>query len=242
MFIFLFNFSAKGQENTKEQENPLNEARFNYFKQTVILFNEYLDTDSGSFNTTNLRILEPIGNKSWNLRADIPLIATNTSAENKSGLGDIAVAVSYIPYLDKKRGFAIRAKITSNSANDPNFGSGKWVFSPTCTYGQYLGNSKKVLWFSILENQSSFAGSPNRNKINTSVFENTFLYSFGKNWLSANIALRYNAITKGYPNSSFIEIGRKLNPNSLFYIHPSIAYGYKKSYNQGIELGLIVMY
>ncbi|TRX41393.1 lipid A phosphoethanolamine transferase [Flavobacterium restrictum] len=241
VICILIVFSTKAQD-IKDQENPLSEARFNYFKETILVFNEYLDTDNGSFNTTNLRVLHPIGNRSWNLRTDIPLISTNTAAVNKSGIGDVAVAISYIPYLSAKNGFAIRTKITSNSASDSNFGSGKWVLSTALVYGHYLSNDKKLLWMATVENQSSFAGSSTRSTINTSVFENTLLYSFGKNWVGTNMALRYNATSKGFPNSTFIEYGRKFTPNSMFYIHPSLGFGYQKAYNSGMELGLVILY
>lgn len=229
-------------QDTIKYANPLSEVRFNFFKNSVILFNEYLDTDAGSFNTTNLRVLYPIGQKTWLLRVDVPLVSTNTSSINKSGLGDIAIAASYIPYVKNKTGIAIRAKITSNSANDPNFGTGKWVFNPTLIYGNYLGNHKKYLWLATLENQMSFAGDSNRNKVNTTVFENTLLYFLGKNWFGINNAFRYNNTIDGYQNSAFIEYGRKFTGNDMFYIHPSIGYGGAKSYNYGVELGVVILY
>ena len=180
VFAFVVTISVNAQDTIKHS-NPLTEVRFNFFKHSVVLFNEYLDTDNGSFNTTNLRVLYPIGKKTFLLRVDVPLISANTSAINKSGLGDIAVAASYIPNVKNKTGIAIRAKVTSNSAIDSNFGSGKWVFTPTFIMGNYLGNHKKYLWLTLLENQMSFAGDSNRNKVNTSVIDNTVNYFLGKN-------------------------------------------------------------
>ncbi|MBX9808610.1 MAG: lipid A phosphoethanolamine transferase [Flavobacteriaceae bacterium] len=200
-FILIFVFTvpiAVNAQDTLKYANPLTEVRFNFFKHSVILFNEYLDTNSGSFNTTNLRVLYPIGNRSWLLRVDVPLISANTTSINKSCMGDLAVAASYIPYVKNITGIAIRAKTTSNSANDPNFGSGKWVFTPTLTMGNYLGNHKKYLWLTVLENQMSFAGDSNRNIVNTSVFENTLLYFLGKNWFGVNTAFRYNHTIDGF--------------------------------------------
>jgi hypothetical protein len=244
-FTFLLSFliiCTLQAQDTIQHNNPLGEARFNYFKETILIFNEYLDTDSGSFNTTNLRFLHPVGNRAWNFRVDIPLISTNTTSANKTGLGDIALGVSYIPFLNHKKGIAIRAKITSNSASDPNFGSGKWVFTPTFFLGNYLGKEKKYLLLSSLENQMSFAGSSTRNKVNTTVLENTLLYFFGKNWFGTNVAFRYNATVEGFQNSSFIEYGRKITPDSMFYIHPSVAFGGAKSYNYGMELGVLILF
>lgn len=200
-FILIFVFTvpiAVNAQDILKYANPLTEVRFNFFKHSVILFNEYLDTDNGSFNTTNLRVLYPIGNRFWLLRVDVPLISANTTSINKSCMGDLAVAASYIPYVKNITGIAIRAKTTSNSANDPNFGSGKWVFTPTLTMGNYLGNHKKYLWLTVLENQMSFAGDSNRNIVNTSVFENTLLYFLGKNWFGVNTAFRYNHTIDGF--------------------------------------------
>jgi hypothetical protein len=239
--VFTVSLNVKAQDSIK-YSNPLMEVRFNFFKKSVILFNEYLDTDNGSFNTTNFRILYPIGKKTWLLRADVPLISTNTTSINKSGLGDFAVAASYIPYVKNKTGIAIRAKVTTNSAIDSNFGTGKWVFTPTLTMGNYLGNHKKYLWLSLIENQISFAGDSNRNDINTTVFENTFLYFIGKNWLSLDTAFRYNNTIDGFQNSAYIEFGRKFTPDSMFYIHPSVVYGGSKSYNYGYELGVLILF
>lgn len=241
VLFFTTLIAVRGQDTIK-YSNPLTEVRFNFFKHSLILFNEYLDTDNGSFNTTNLRVLYPIGKRSWLLRVDVPLISTNTTSINKSGLGDIAVAASYIPYVKNKTGIAIRAKVTSNSANDPNFGTGKWVFTPTIIMGNYLGNHKKYLWLSSLENQMSFAGDSNRNKINTSVFENTLLYFLGKNWFGINTALRYNHTIDGFQNTAFIEFGRKFTDNDMFYIHPSVGYGGAKAYNYGLELGVLILF
>jgi hypothetical protein len=239
--VFIISFAAKAQDSIK-YSNPLMEVRFNFFKKSVILFNEYLDTDSGSFNTTNFRVLYPIGKKTWLLRADVPLISTNTSSINKSGLGDLILAASYIPYVKNKTGIGLRAKVIANSASDANFGTGKWVFIPSITMGNYLGNKKKFLWLSLVENQISFAGDSERNDINTTVFENTFLYFLGKNWFGINTALRYNHTIEGFQNSAFIEFGRKFTPDSMFYIHPSIGYGGAKSYNYGYELGVLILF
>jgi hypothetical protein len=241
LYIFTFVVSVKAQDTIK-YSNPLAEVRFNFFKNSVILYNEYLDTDSGSINTTNFRVLYPIGNRSWLLRVDVPLISTNTSSINKSGLGDIAVAASYIPYVKNKTGIAIKAKVSSNSASDPNFGTGKWVFTPTIFMGNYIGSHKKYLWIGAIENQVSFAGNSDRDDVNTTAFENTLLYFFGDNWLGIDTAIRYNSIIDGFQNSAFIEFGRKFTPDAMFYIHPSIGYGGKKAYNYGIELGILILF
>jgi hypothetical protein len=60
------------------------------------------------------------------LRVDLPLISTNTSSINQTGIGDIGVGLSYIPYMKyKTEGMAFPTKINSNSAVDPALGSGK---------------------------------------------------------------------------------------------------------------------
>ncbi|PWB22320.1 lipid A phosphoethanolamine transferase [Flavobacterium sp. HTF] len=233
-------FSLKAQDTT-DSENLFSEARFHYFLKTLVLFNEYLDTDNGSFNTTQLRFLQPIGNKAWNLRFDLPLISTNTNSTNKTGIGDIGAGVSYIPYLNQSNGIAIRTRIISNSASDPNFGSGKWVFIPTVFYGKYLQN-KKLLWISSLEYQASFAGSANRADINIAAFENVLFCFFGKNWVAADAAFRYNNTVDGFQNNAFLEFGRKITPVNLVYIHPSAAFGGKKTYNYGIEAGILILF
>jgi hypothetical protein len=186
--------------------------------------------------------LEPIGNKDWNLRLDIPLVSTNSNSINKTGLGDISFAASYIISLNQKRGTGARAKIISNSASNPSFGSGKWIFVPTLFHGLYLNKSQKTLWLSSIEYQVSFAGASNRNDISTTVFENALIYSFSKNWISGDVAIRYNDVIDGFQNSVYIEFGRKFSKQSMFYIHPSIGFGDKKSYNNGLELGLVILY
>ena len=245
LFIVVFAFVAKipvKAQDTLKYSNPLTEVRFNFFKHSVVLFNEYLDVDSGSFNTTNLRVLYPIGKKTFLLRVDVPLISANTSSVNKSGLGDIAVAVSYIPYVKNKTGIALRAKVTANSAADPNFGSGKWVFTPTFIMGNYLGNHKKYLWLTLVENQISFSGDSNRNKVNTSVLDNTVNYFLGENWFGLNTAIRYNHTIEGFQNTAYIEYGRKFTENDMLYIHTSIGYGGAKAYNYGLELGVVILF
>lgn len=242
LFVSLFFFTAIQAQDTIKYANPLAEVRFNFFKQTVILFNEYLDTDNGSRNTTVARVLHPVGKRSWNLRAEIPLVSANTTAMNKTGLGDVSFGASYIPYAKNKMGMAIRGKITANSAVDTSFGSGKWIFTPTFFLGNYLGDKKKFLLLSSLESQLSFAGSSTRDKVNTTLLENTLLYFFEKNWVSVDVAFRYNATLEGYQNTAYVEFGRKFTPDSMFYIHPSVAFGSEKAYNYGMELGLVVLF
>lgn len=241
---FLITLSAEAQDsqNATNSENIYSEARYHYYLKTILLFNEYLDTDTGSFNTTQLRFLHPIANKAWNLRVDLPLISTNTSSINKTGIGDIGVGISYIPYLKHESGgIAFRARVISNSAADPALGTGKWVVAPVVFFGKYLVVNK-LLWIASLENQISFAGSSNRNDVNTTAFENYFMYIIGKNWIAADAAFRYNATNKGFPNNAFVEFGRKITPNDMAYIHPSIAFGGKKSYNYGIEVGMLILF
>ena len=246
LFSFFLNTtlicSIQAQEDAVIESNPFAEARYNYFKETVIVFNEYLNTDSGSFNTTDFRILKPIGKKDWNLRLDVPLVSTNTNSINKTGLGDIAFAVAYIIQLNEKRGIGARAKVISNSASNPSFGSGKWIFNPTVFYGLYLDKSRKLLWLPDVEYQISFAGASDRNDISVGVLENVLIYSFGKNWVSGDVAFRYNEVLEGFQNSAYVEFGRKLNKESMFYIHPSIGFGDKKAYNTGLEVGLVILY
>jgi hypothetical protein len=242
LLFLLITFSTKAQDTIKLQKNPYTEARYHYYLKTILLFNEYLDTETGSYNTTELRFLHPIANKAWNLRVDLPLISTNTLSSNKTGIGDISIGISYIPYLQQKSdGIAFRARIISNSAADPALGSGKWVFATAIFYGKYL-IANKFLWISSLENQISFAGSNNRSDINTTAFENYFMCILGKNWIAADVAFRYNATNKGYPNNAFVEFGRKITSNDMAYIHPSIAFGKHKSYNYGIEVGMLILF
>lgn len=239
--FLLITFSTKAQDTIELQKNPYAEARYHYYLKTILLFNEYLDTEIGSYNTTELRFLHPIANKAWNLRVDLPLISTNTSSINKTGIGDIGVGISYIPYLNHSKGVAFRARVISNSAADPALGSGKWVFAPALFYGSYI-KEKKLLWIASLENQLSFAGSDKRDDINTTAFENYFMYILGKNWIAADVAFRYNATNKGFPNNAFVEFGRKITSNDMAYIHPSIAFGNHKSYNYGIEVGMLILF
>lgn len=245
LFLLLFTFITffvKAQDTQEAAKNVYTEARYHYYLKTILLFNEYLDTDSGSFNTTELRFLHPIANKAWNLRVDLPLISTNSSSDNKTGIGDIGAGISYIPYLEHKNGgIAFRARVISNSATDPARGSGKWVFAPAVFYGKYL-KKDKIIWISSLENQLSFAGSDNRDDINTTSFENYFMFIMGKNWIAADAAFRYNATNKGFPNNAFLEFGRKITANDMAYIHPSVGFGSHKSYNFGIEVGMLILF
>ena len=242
LLVFFIPFCIKAQDTAGASKNVYTEARYHYYLKTILLFNEYLDTDSGSYNTTEIRFLHPIANKAWNLRVDLPLVSTNSNSQNQTGIGDIGAGISYIPYLKHKTGgVAFRARVISNSATDPARGSGKWVFAPAVFYGKYL-KKDKILWISSLENQLSFAGSENRDDINTTAFENYFMFIIGKNWIAADAAFRYNATNKGFPNNAFLEFGRRITPNDMAYIHPSVGFGNHKSYNFGIEVGMLILF
>ena len=242
LLYFSISFSSKAQDTAEASKNVYTEARYHYYLKTILLFNEYLDTDAGSFNTTQIRFLHPITNKAWNLRFDLPVISTNSNSENQTGIGDIGAGISYIPYLNHKTGgVAFRARVISNSATDPARGSGKWVFAPAVFYGKYL-KKDKILWISSLENQLSFAGSNNRADINTTAIENYFMLIIGKNWIAADAAFRYNAINKGFQNNAFLEFGRKITTNDMAYIHPSVGFGSHKTYIFGIEAGMLILF
>ena len=190
--------NAQDKKTIRSEQNPFSEARFTYFKETIVLFNEYLETKNGSFNTTNFRILKPLGNRAWTIRFDAPLISTNSNTINKSGLGDLSLATSFIPYLTKKSGIATRLKIASNSANNPNFGSGKWVISPAIFYGTYIDTNKKLLLISDLEYQFSVAGSKNRADIRTTVIESTLIYFLPKTGSVQTLLFVTTRLDKGF--------------------------------------------
>lgn len=233
---------AQKNKDIKTQPNPFSEPRFSFFKETILLYNEYLDRDNSSFNTTNLRILKPMGSRAWNLRLDIPLISTATNSSNTTGLGDISISTSFIPFLTERNGISTRLKITTPSAHNPSFGLGKWIVAPALYYGTLIGDHKNFLYITDIEYQQSVAGSELRDEIQTLVYDNILTYRFGKNWISGNLTLRYNFTIKGLQNSSFVEYGRKITPDALFYLHPSIAFGRERFYNYGMEVGMIILY
>ncbi|WP_163401103.1 lipid A phosphoethanolamine transferase [Flavobacterium fluviatile] len=238
----IYSFAVKAQEGDSiHSEGPFSEARYHYFLKTLVFFNEYLDTDSGSYNTTQLRLLYPIGNKAWNLRFDFPLVSTNSDTSNQTGIGDIGAGISYIPYMKHNNGISLRARVISNSASSPSFGTGKWVFIPAFFFARYLKN-KKYLWISSLEYQRSFAGYSNRNDVNVLALENSIFLFFGRNWIAADAAVRYNKTLDGFQNNAYLELGRKISNDDLVYIHPSIAFGNQKSYNWGLEVGFLVLF
>jgi hypothetical protein len=241
IFISLLISIAINAQGTIESNSPYSALRYHYFVNTLLFFNEYLDTDNGSYNTTQMRLLVPIGSKAWNLRFDLPLISANTNSENKTGLGDVGAGISYIPYREINNAFAFRVKVSANSAVDPNLGSGKWVIMPAVFFSSYL-KEKKLVWLTSIEYQASFAGSSQRSDVSVIVGENTLLYFFGKNWISGDVAFRYNTVLEGFQNNAFLEFGRKITPDNLIYIHPSAAFGGKKSYNYGIEAGILILF
>ncbi|MEP6804565.1 MAG: lipid A phosphoethanolamine transferase [Flavobacterium sp.] len=241
LFTLCICYSASAQID-ETPKNPFTGARINYFKHTVLVTNEYLDLNNGSYNTTNMRLILPIGSKHWNLRADIPIVSKNNDQINKTGLGDFSFGATYIPYIDTKKGIAIRTRVITNSSDDPNFGTGKWVVLTALFYGQYIGSTRNYLWISIIENQTSFAGSNNRNEINITSYENLVFRYFGKNWIAGDVNFRYNTIVDGFQNTAFIEYGRKLTPSNMVYIHPSVAFGGEKSYNYGFEVGFFILF
>lgn len=239
--LFFLSYNLLSAQNTDTIQSPLSEPRYHYFLKTILFFNEYLDTNKGSFNTTQVRFLLPIGNKAWNLRFDLPLISANTNAINKTAIGDVGGGISFIPYLRNNNGIAVRARVYSNTASDPNFGTGKWVVMPAMIYGKYFAQ-KRFLSLTTVEYQKSFAGNSSRDDISVALFENLLMYFFGKNWISGDVAFRYNAILKGFQNNTFVEFGRKITPSNLVYIHPSAGFGPERTYNFGIEAGILVLF
>ncbi|WP_414000280.1 lipid A phosphoethanolamine transferase [Flavobacterium sp. W1B] len=241
-FVLLFLATRMNAQETASQ-NMLTEPRFNFYKRTLITYNEYLNTNAGFFNTTNFRLLYPFGNKALNFRLDLPIVTSNVSnLGNQTGIGDIDFSIAYIPKLNDKIGYAIRGKIIIPTATESAFGGGKWVFIASGFLGHYWDSKKK--WFSIttLEHQFSFAGQQASPPVNTILFENVIYYSFKKNWIGADATIRYSFELKGYRNIFAIEYGYKISPRFNTYIHPSIGFGSQKSYNNGIEIGTLIYF
>lgn len=144
--------------------------------------------------------------------------------------------------MNEKTGIAFRGKINIPTATENAFGTGKWVFIPTFFLGHYWDTQKQWLSITSLEQQFSFAGKSTRAPVNTTVFENDIYYSFQKNWIGATAIIRYNYELEGWQNSFAVEYGRKITPRFNAYIHPSIAIGSKKFYNNGIEVGFLIFF
>lgn len=68
------------------------------------------------------------------------------------------------------------------------------------------------------------------------------MYIIERNWIAIDVAFRYNNINEGYPNNAFIEFGRKITQNDMAYIHPSVGFGNHKTYNHGIEVGMLILF
>lgn len=58
----------------------------------------------------------------------------------------------------------------------------------------------------------------------------------------ADAAFRYYSILEGFQNNPFVEFWRKITPVNLIYIRPSMTFGDKKTYNFGIETGILVLF
>lgn len=68
------------------------------------------------------------------------------------------------------------------------------------------------------------------------------MFILGKNWLAVDATFRYNAVNKGFPNNAFLEFGRRITKNDMAYIHPSVAFGNHKTYNFGLEVGMLILF
>jgi hypothetical protein len=68
------------------------------------------------------------------------------------------------------------------------------------------------------------------------------MYFIGKNWIAADAAFRCNATNKAFPNNAFLEFDRRIIKNDMAYIHPSVAFGNHKTYNFGIEAGMLILF
>lgn len=245
LFFFLFPFFVKSQDDLNEkinEDSTVIKTKYNYFHNTFIFFNEYLDTPNGSFNTSQARAAFSVFNKSWEMRFDIPLVSGESSTKNKTGLGDISAVLTYIPFFVKdKHVFFIRAKISSNSASEKNFGYGKWVITPGISYQKTFGMKNQFLWIGSIEYKRSIFGQKNRNKVEKFSFENLIQYYFSKYWLSIDFNLYRNIFSNCFENTTFTEFGINLSKLSL-YIHPSIGMGHTRFYNYGLEIGILAKF
>lgn len=243
ILFFFFPFFFKSQDDLNEkinEDSTVIKTKYNYFHNTFIFFNEYLDTPNGSFNTTQARVNFPVFNKAWDMRFDLPLVSGESSTKNKTGLGDISAALTYLPFFVKdKHAIFVRVKVSSNSASDKNFGYGKWIITPGILYQKTFGGRNQFFWISSIEYKRSIFGQKNKNKVETFSFENLIQYSFSKYWLSANYNLYRNIFSKRFENKVFTEFGVNLSKFSL-YVHPSIGLGRHRSYNHGLEFGILV--
>ena len=246
LIIFLFfPYFLKSQDDLNEkinEDSAVIKTKYNYFHNTFIFFNEYLDTPNGSFNTTEARVEFPVFNKAWDMRFEVPLVSAENSTKNKTGLGDISAVLTYLPFFVKdKHAIFVRTKITSNSASDKNFGYGKWIIRPAIFYQKPFGKNNQFLWISSIEYRRSVFGQKNRDKVERLSFENLIQYSFSKYWVSANFNLYRNIFLSHFENTAFTEFGVNLSKFSL-YVHPSIGLGNHQFYNYGLEFGIFTKF
>lgn len=215
--------------------------------RTLQISNEYRFLPGDEYyNQTLLRYTEPFLDGKVGVRLTLPLEATNLTAEDEFGIGDIAAKFSWIPYMSRHQAFILSTEIYAPTASEDILGTGKWVAAPGLTWA-YFASPEIIIAPAYIQNLS-FAGKDDRADVNRGDFDLYFVYRpHGKRWwITSDTTVSYDFETDATPVSWELNFGRnlaKFKAGSALngYIRPGVGIGSDRPYDFNVEVGLTLV-
>lgn len=176
----------------------------------------YVLTDDFNHNILKLKAAVPFGGSRANLNLTVPIATSNTShaslpggsdgpitappplggapSGTQTGLGDIALKASYIPYFNAKRKFGVllAVELGFTTATETVMGTGKNTLMPSVT--AVFFPARNTIFAPVYKQTNSYSGDPTRGDLNQGAIDLYLVRMFngGKTYLNLDPQLIFD--------------------------------------------------
>ena len=198
-------------ETDKTGTNPL------VLSYTIQAVNEYyVLADGDDHNVLKLKFAVPFGGSRANVNLTVPISTSNTGhaalpggsdgpitappplgathAGTATGLGDIALKASYIPYFNAKRKFGVllAVELGFTTATEAVMGTGKNTLMPSLT--AVFFPARNTIFAPVYKQTNSYSGDPTRGDLNQGAIDLYLVRMFngGKTYLNLDPQLIFD--------------------------------------------------
>ena len=210
-----------------QANNPL--ARFTAFNLHNYYIGDLTDTDENA-NQFWLRFAKPfsVGKTKWLVRASLPIntFPVAPRLDHETGLGDLNVFAAYLIDIGKPAvSFGIGPQITAPTASKDALGSEKWSAGLVNTLFNF--GSPKFQYGYLASWQGSFAGTGNRDDVNSGAFQPFLFYQLGGGtYLRSTAVMAFNLENGDYSVPIGLGIGQVIPRGKVIFnifIEPQVS-------------------
>jgi len=207
-----------GGDPGAQANNPL--ANMTAFNLQDYYIGEITES-SESGNQFWARFAKPfsLGETNWLLRASLPVntFPAGPGGSSVTGIGDLNLFAAYLIDVGNPAiSFGVGPQLTAPTATKDAVGSEKW--SAGIVNVLFNGSSPKFQWGYLLSWQGSFAGSSQREDVNTAAFQPFMFYQLGGGlYLRAAPIWVYNLENDSYSVPVGVGLGKVMKKGKTVY-------------------------